>query len=32
VDAIHEVQLHYARADVSFSSLFDPRVRVPRGR
>ena len=31
VDAIHEVQLHYARADVSFSSLFDSRVRVPRG-
>jgi 2',3'-cyclic-nucleotide 2'-phosphodiesterase/3'-nucleotidase len=31
VDAIHEVQLHYARADVSFSSLFDPRVRVARG-
>jgi 2',3'-cyclic-nucleotide 2'-phosphodiesterase / 3'-nucleotidase len=32
VDAIHEVQMHYARADVSFSSLFDPRVRVPRGK
>jgi 2',3'-cyclic-nucleotide 2'-phosphodiesterase/3'-nucleotidase len=31
VDAIHEVQMHYARAEVSFSSLFNPRVRVPRG-
>jgi 2',3'-cyclic-nucleotide 2'-phosphodiesterase/3'-nucleotidase len=31
VDAIHEVQLHYAKADVSFSSLFNPRVRVARG-
>jgi 2',3'-cyclic-nucleotide 2'-phosphodiesterase/3'-nucleotidase len=32
VDAIHEVQLHYARAEVSFSALFNPRVRVPRGK
>ena len=31
VDAIHEVQMHYARAEVSFSALFNPRVRVPRG-
>jgi 2',3'-cyclic-nucleotide 2'-phosphodiesterase/3'-nucleotidase len=31
VDAIHEVQLHYAAADVSFASLFDARVRIPRG-
>jgi 2',3'-cyclic-nucleotide 2'-phosphodiesterase / 3'-nucleotidase len=31
VDAIHEVQLHYAAADVSFASLFNPRVRVARG-
>ena len=31
VDAIHEVQLHYAKADVSFASLFRPQVRVPRG-
>jgi len=31
VDAIHEVQLHYAKADVSFSSLFNPRVQVARG-
>jgi 2',3'-cyclic-nucleotide 2'-phosphodiesterase (5'-nucleotidase family) len=32
VDAIQEVQMHYARAEVSFSSLFNPRVHVPRGR
>jgi 2',3'-cyclic-nucleotide 2'-phosphodiesterase/3'-nucleotidase len=31
VDAIQEVQLHYAHADVSFASLFDARVRVARG-
>ncbi len=31
VDAIHEVQMHYAKADVSFTSLFNPRVHVPRG-
>jgi 2',3'-cyclic-nucleotide 2'-phosphodiesterase/3'-nucleotidase len=31
VDAIHEVQLHYARAQVSFASLFQTRVEVPRG-
>jgi 2',3'-cyclic-nucleotide 2'-phosphodiesterase/3'-nucleotidase len=31
VDAIHEVQLHYTHADVSFASLFDSRVRVARG-
>jgi 2',3'-cyclic-nucleotide 2'-phosphodiesterase/3'-nucleotidase len=31
VDAIHEVQLHYAKADVSFASLFQPRVEFPRG-
>jgi 2',3'-cyclic-nucleotide 2'-phosphodiesterase/3'-nucleotidase len=31
VDAIQEVQLHYSGADVSFSSLFDARVRVARG-
>jgi 2',3'-cyclic-nucleotide 2'-phosphodiesterase/3'-nucleotidase len=32
VDAIHEVQMHYAKAEVSFSSLFNPRVHVPRGQ
>ena len=31
VDAIHEVQLHYARAQVSFASLFQTRVAIPRG-
>lgn len=31
VDAIHAVQLHYAQADVSFSALFDPSVRIARG-
>ena len=31
VDAIHEVQLHYAGAQVSFASLFQTRVEVPRG-
>ncbi len=31
VDAIHEVQLHYAKAEVSFASLFSPRVSVPAG-
>jgi 2',3'-cyclic-nucleotide 2'-phosphodiesterase/3'-nucleotidase len=31
VDAIQEVELHYSRADVSFASLFDSRVRVARG-
>ncbi|HVO10852.1 MAG TPA: 5'-nucleotidase C-terminal domain-containing protein [Vicinamibacteria bacterium] len=32
VDAIQEVQLHYAQADVSFTALFRPQARVPRGR
>jgi 2',3'-cyclic-nucleotide 2'-phosphodiesterase/3'-nucleotidase len=32
VDAIHEVQLHYAQAQVSLSSLFRPQVRVARGK
>jgi 2',3'-cyclic-nucleotide 2'-phosphodiesterase/3'-nucleotidase len=31
VDAIHAVQLHYARADVSFTSLFETRVTFRRG-
>jgi 2',3'-cyclic-nucleotide 2'-phosphodiesterase/3'-nucleotidase len=31
VDAIQEVQLAYARADVSFASLFRPQARVARG-
>jgi 2',3'-cyclic-nucleotide 2'-phosphodiesterase / 3'-nucleotidase len=31
VDAIHEVQLHYARAQVSFTSLFRAQAKIPRG-
>ena len=31
VDAIHTVQLYYTKADVSFTSLFNPRVSVPKG-
>jgi 2',3'-cyclic-nucleotide 2'-phosphodiesterase/3'-nucleotidase len=31
VDAIQIVQLHYSKADVSFASLFNTRVNVPKG-
>ena len=31
VDAIHEVQLHYARAQVSFTALFQTGVAIPSG-
>ncbi|MFO0337856.1 MAG: bifunctional metallophosphatase/5'-nucleotidase [Acidobacteriota bacterium] len=31
VDAIHEVQLHYTKADVSLSALFNPRLVVHAG-
>lgn len=31
VDAIHEVQLAYTKADVSLTSLFNPRVTVRKG-
>ena len=31
IDAIHAVQLHYAKADVSFASSFNPRAAIPRG-
>jgi 2',3'-cyclic-nucleotide 2'-phosphodiesterase (5'-nucleotidase family) len=31
VDAVQEVQLYYAQADVSFTALFNPRVRAPKG-
>jgi 2',3'-cyclic-nucleotide 2'-phosphodiesterase/3'-nucleotidase len=31
LDAIHEVQMHYAAAPVSFAALFMPQVRVPKG-
>ena len=32
VDAVQTVQLHYTHADVSFTSLFNPRVSVPKGQ
>lgn len=31
IDAIQTVQLHYAKADVSFASCFNPRVVVKKG-
>lgn len=31
VDAVHQVQMHYAKADVSFTAMFNPRVEVPKG-
>lgn len=31
IDAIHEVQLHYAKADVSFAASFNPRVVFHKG-
>ena len=31
IDAIHEVQLKYAKADVSFASSFNPRVVFAKG-
>jgi 2',3'-cyclic-nucleotide 2'-phosphodiesterase/3'-nucleotidase len=31
VDAIHTVQMYYAKADVSFTPLFHNRVRIPKG-
>jgi 2',3'-cyclic-nucleotide 2'-phosphodiesterase/3'-nucleotidase len=31
IDMIHEVQLHYAKADVSFASIFNPGLRVAKG-
>ena len=31
LDAIHQVQLHYAKADVSITAMFNPRVRFPKG-
>jgi len=31
VDAIQEVQLYYAKADVSFTALFNLQVHVPKG-
>jgi 2',3'-cyclic-nucleotide 2'-phosphodiesterase/3'-nucleotidase len=31
IDMIHEVQLHYAAADVSFASIFNGGLRIARG-
>ncbi len=31
MDAVHAVQMHYAKADVSFTALFNPRVRINPG-
>lgn len=31
IDAIHQVQLHYAKADVSFASAFNPRAAIAQG-
>lgn len=31
IDAIHRVQMHYAKADVSFTSSFNPRAAIPKG-
>jgi 2',3'-cyclic-nucleotide 2'-phosphodiesterase/3'-nucleotidase len=31
IDMIHEVQRHYARADVSFASIFNTNLRVAKG-
>jgi 2',3'-cyclic-nucleotide 2'-phosphodiesterase/3'-nucleotidase len=31
VDAVQKVQLHYTKADVSFTALFNPRLKVPAG-
>jgi 2',3'-cyclic-nucleotide 2'-phosphodiesterase/3'-nucleotidase len=31
VDMIHTAQLAYSHADVSFASMFNPRVAIPRG-
>ncbi len=31
VDALHQVQLHYTKADVSFTSLFNTAIQMPAG-
>ena len=31
VDAIHQVQLHYTKADVSLTALFNPRLKIAAG-
>src|SRR5258706_10613395 len=32
IDLIQEVQLHYAKADVSFASSFNMSLRIPKGK
>ena len=32
MDLVQRVQLFYAKADVSFTALFNPEVRIPRGQ
>ncbi len=32
VDAVQQVQLFYSKADVSFASVFNPAVRLPKGQ
>jgi len=32
VDAVQQVQIEYGKADVSFTALFNPTVRVPQGQ
>lgn len=32
VDLVQRVQLFYSKADVSFTALFDPQVRIPQGQ
>ena len=31
VDAVHQAQLFYSKADVSFTALFNPSVKIPKG-
>lgn len=31
IDAIQRVEMHYAKADVSFASSFNPRAEIPKG-
>lgn len=31
IDAVHQVQMHYAKAEVSFTAAFNTRVNVPPG-
>jgi len=31
VDAVQQVQLHYSKADVSMTAMFNPRVKFPKG-